>query len=338
MGGFGVSGIGLVGTSSTHRGILERLGRFACTDAEILITGPTGVGKELYARFVHRQSPRSKSAFVPVNCGAIPDSLLENELFGHVGGAFTGAQPQSEGLAMAAEGGTLFLDEVDSLSLPGQVKLLRFIQEKEYRRLGESRTRKANVRFIAATNVDLVAAVQTGQFREDLFFRLRVIPIEVPALWKRPEDIRPLFQEYIQHYAELYSLPPVVLGEGAWDRVETYSWPGNVRELENCVQYLTCLQLDHAIQAEELPLLSLEEEEGPAAVTSESAGVSFQRSKRELVSLFEREYLEEALRKSKGNIAEAARASGKARRAFFELMRKHGVRAVTFGHVARGPG
>jgi DNA-binding NtrC family response regulator len=323
-----VSGIGLVGNSSTHRGILERLARFASTDAEILITGPTGVGKELYARFVHRQSPRSKNAFVPVNCGAIPDSLIENELFGHVGGAFTGAQPQSDGLAMAAEGGTLFLDEVDSLSSPGQVKLLRFIQEKEYRRLGESRTRKANVRFIAATNVDLVSAVHAGRFREDLFFRLRVIPIEVPALWKRPEDIRPLFQEYVQHYAELYAMPPVVLAERAWDRVETYIWPGNVRELENCVQYLTCLQLDHPIQAEELPLLSVEEEENPIPVTADGMSASFQKSKRELVNLFEREYLEEALRKSKGNIAEAARASGKARRAFFELMRKHGVKAV----------
>jgi DNA-binding NtrC family response regulator len=319
---------GLVGCSSVHQSILERLSRFAATDAEILITGPTGTGKELYAKYVHRQSPRAKAAFVPVNCGAIPDSLLENELFGHVGGAFTGAQPQSEGLVASAEGGTLFLDEVDSLSRPGQVKFLRFIQEKEYRRLGESRIRKANVRFIAATNTDLLSAVQTGQFREDLFFRLRVIPIEVPALWKRREDIRPLFEEFIQYYAELYNLQPIVLGDRAWDRVEAYTWPGNVRELENCVQYLTCLQLDHPVQSEDLPLLNVEEEEIRAQVTPESASLSFQKSKRDLVNLFEREYLEEALRKSNGNIAEAARASGKARRAFFELMRKHGVKVV----------
>ena len=324
-----MAGVGLVGRSSIHRGILERLAKFACSDAEILITGPTGVGKELYARYVHRQSPRAKFDFVPVNCGAIPDSLLENELFGHVGGAFTGALPQSQGLAMSAEGGTLFLDEIDSLTLPGQVKLLRFIQEKEYRRLGESRTRKANVRFIAATNVDLVSAVHAGRFREDLFFRLRVIPIEVPALWKRPEDIRPIFEEYMRHYGELYSLPLAALSDGAWERVQSYSWPGNVRELENCVQYLTCLQLDHLVQADELPLLSTEEEEGTTPVTPEHASASFQESKRELVNLFEREYLEDALRKSKGNIAEAARASGKARRAFFELMRKHGVKAVS---------
>jgi len=328
LGGIPVAGVGLVGSSSVHRGILERLSRFACSDAEILITGPTGVGKELYARYAHRQSPRANSAFVPVNCGAIPDSLLENELFGHVGGAFTGAVPQSEGLAASAEGGTLFLDEVDSLSIPGQVKLLRFIQEKEYRRLGETRTRKANIRFIAATNADLVGAVHAGKFREDLFFRLRVIPIDVPPLWKRPEDIRPIFEEYIEHYAELYGFPPAKLSDKAWERIQGYSWPGNVRELENCAQYLTCLQLDHPVETSELPLLSTEEEESEATPGAEKLANSFQKSKRELVSLFEREYLEEALRKSKGNIAEAARASGKARRAFFELMRKHGVKAV----------
>jgi two-component system, NtrC family, response regulator GlrR len=232
----------LIGSSAVHRSLLERLAKFASTDAEILITGPTGVGKEQYAQYTHRQSHRAKAEFVPVNCGAIPDSLLENELFGHVGGAFTGARPQSEGLVAAAEGGTLFLDEVNTLSAPAQVKLLRFIQEKEYRRLGESRTRRANVRFIAATNADLLAAVKMGQFREDLFFRLRVIPIEVPALWKRPEDICPLIQQYTQHYAELYDLPVITLTELAWERMKTYLWPGNVRELENCIQYLTCLQ------------------------------------------------------------------------------------------------
>jgi DNA-binding NtrC family response regulator len=331
-----VSAVGIVGCSAVHRGLLERLSKFATTDAEILITGPTGVGKELYARYAHRQSQRAKAAFVPVNCGAIPDSLLENELFGHVGGAFTGAQPQSEGLVASAEGGTLFLDEIDTLTLPCQVKLLRFIQEKEYRRLGEARTRRANVRFIAATNADLLTAVQARRFREDLFFRLRVIPVEVPPLWKRPEDIRPLLNEYIAYYAELYSLPAITLSDAAWEKAGAYTWPGNVRELENCVQYLTCLQPGHAIESEDLPLLSVEEETAPAPGNGNEANRSFQESKRDLLDLFERGYLEEALRRSKGNIAEAARASGKARRAFFELMRKHWVRAVAGGTRA-GP-
>jgi DNA-binding NtrC family response regulator len=323
--------VGLVGSSAVHRTLLERLAKFALTDAEILITGPTGVGKELYARYTHRQSPRAKAAFVAVNCGAIPDSLLENELFGHVGGAFTGARPQSEGLVAAAEGGTLFLDEIETLSAAGQVKFLRFIQEREYRRLGEPRLRRANVRFIAATNADLLAAVQTGRFRQDLFFRLRVIPIEVPALSKRPQDIPPLINEYIEYYGELYGLPPVTLSNAALERLKSYAWPGNVRELENCVQYLTCFQLSQQVQPVDLPLLTAEE-------TNQGAGdatQSFQKAKQELVSLFERDYLEDALRRSGGNIAEAARASGKARRAFFELMRKHGVRAVSAGQPVR---
>src|SRR5712692_778313 len=161
-GGYPVPAPTLVGTSSFHLGLLARLAKFASTDAEILFTGPTGVGKELYARYVHRHSPRCNAAFVPVNCGALPDTLLENELFGHVGGAFTGAQSSSEGLVAAAEQGTLFLDEVDTLSLPGQVKLLRFIQEKEYRRLGEYRTSRANILIIAGTNADLLIAAQAG--------------------------------------------------------------------------------------------------------------------------------------------------------------------------------
>lgn len=317
----------MVGCSAAHQRLLGQLSKFAKTDAEILITGPTGTGKELYAKFVHKQSSRSKAPFVPVNCGAIPDPLLENELFGHVGGAFTGAQPRSEGLVAAAEGGTLFLDEVDTLSLPAQVKLLRFIQEKEYRRLGEARTRVANVRLIAATNANLVDEVQAGRFREDLFFRLRVIPVEVPPLCQRKEDIRPLIEEYAAHYSEYYNLVPVQISEPAMQRMESYAWPGNVRELENCLQYLTCLQLDHPVQVEDLPLLSVDEETRRPAGNVVS-GQSFQQQKRELVSLFEREFLEDALRKSNGNIAQAARATGKARRAFFELMRKHGVKAV----------
>lgn len=328
-----VACVAMVGCSEVHQRLLEQLAKFALTDAEILITGATGTGKELYAGFVHRQSQRAKAPFVPVNCGAIPDQLLENELFGHVGGAFTGAQPRTEGLVAAAEGGTLFLDEVDTLSLSCQVKLLRFIQQKEYRRLGETRLRRANIRFIAATNADLLAAVRAGRFREDLFFRLRVIPIEVPPLWKRKDDIEPLLDQYAAHYAHLYRVNSITFDASALEKMKNYSWPGNIRELENCVQYLTCLQIDHAVHVEDLPLLNLEEEED--ASTGAASGVSFQEAKRELVSLFEREYLEDALRRSGGNIAEAARASGKARRAFFELMRKHGIRAVGSVQLAR---
>lgn len=315
----------LVGCSLAHRQLLEKLSRIANTDAEILISGPTGVGKELYARFVHTTSTRGRARFVPVNCGGLPNELLENEFFGHIGGAFTGARPQSDGLVAEAEGGTLFLDEVDSLSLHGQIKLLRYLQDKQYRRLGETRIRKSDVRFIAATNTDLITAMREGRFREDLFFRLRVIPIEVPALRDRPEDIPVLLASYKSYYAKAYHLAEVRFSDAAQRRLESYSWPGNIRELENCVRYLTCLQLVRDVEISDLPLLDAESEELANEKLSWT-DQSFQDAKRELVNRFERLYLEDALRKNNGNIARAARASGKQRRAFFELMRKHCVK------------
>src|SRR5262245_37042209 len=320
----------LMGESAEHRQILEKLFKIAATDAEVLISGPSGVGKELYARYVHECSPRNKAEFVPVNCGALPADLLENELFGHVGGAFTGARPRSEGLVAAAEGGTLFLDEVDSLALICQVKLLRFLQEKEYRQLGETRIRRANVRIIAATNTDLLAAVRNGWFREDLFFRLRVIPIEIPPLCQRPADIPLLLEEYANLFAKSYQLPRITFSVAAMETLKSYSWPGNIRELENCVKCLTCWQLNRHIQPEDLPLLNLE-----AALLAESGAnggadwrvsdanpqltsLPYNKAKRDLLDQFEREYIEEALQRSGGNIALAARQSKKPRRVFFE--------------------
>ena len=195
-----------------------------------------------------------------MNCGALPADLLENELFGHVGGAFTGARPSSEGLVAAAERGTLFLDEVDSLTPVGQVKLLRFLQEKEYRRLGETRIRRANVRIVAATNANLVTAVRDGRFREDLFFRLRVVPLEVPPLCDRISDIQLLVEEFAARFAESYGLPGISVSDEALQRLTSYKWPGNIRELENCVNYLTCLQLGRPIEPMDLPLLVVSNE------------------------------------------------------------------------------
>ncbi|TSC33555.1 sigma-54-dependent Fis family transcriptional regulator [Corallococcus sp. Z5C101001] len=313
----------MVGRSPEHRRVLEQLTKVAPTLTEVLITGPTGVGKERYARFLHEQS-RQRGAFVAINCGALPAELLENELFGHVSGAFTGARLQSEGLVASAESGTLFLDEVDSLALVSQVKLLRFIQEREYRRLGENRTRRADVRIVAATNADLQDAVRRGIFRADLYFRLRVVPVRVPPLKERPSDILPLLRAFTEHYAEAYRLSRAEYSPRAVKWLQEYSWPGNARELENVVRYLTALQLGRLVEPEDIDLMDPEsnrQEELPGM----RLDLTFQRAKRDLIDHFERRYITEALRRHRGNISQAARASGKARRAFFELMRKHGI-------------
>ena len=318
----------LVGASAAHKELLAKIDKVAPTDAEVLISGPTGVGKEIYATYLHRQSARAAAPFVPVNCGGLPIDLIENELFGHVGGAFTGAKSQSMGLVAAADGGTLFLDEIDSLPQPSQSKLLRFLQDKAYRRLGDTRLQRANVRIVAATNVDLMSAVRAQTFREDLFFRICVVPLKVPPLAERPDDIPPLIDAFIERCSEAYKLPRIVLNPCALARLESYVWPGNVRELENCIKYLTCLQLTRPVDLYDLPLLadSELEEEKPSLDGLAKVG-TLKAVKRDLVNEFERSYLESALRNSGGNITAAAQSSGKPRRAFFELMRKRGVTA-----------
>jgi len=291
-----------------------------------VVSGPSGVGKELYAKLIHERSPRARRAFVPVNCGALPPDLFENELFGHVEGAFTGARTRAAGLVSEAEGGTLFLDEVDSLPLASQVKLLRLIQEKEFRPLGQPQLRTCDVRFIAATNSDLLAEVQAGRFRPDLFFRLRVVPLDVPPLRDRPEDVLVLLNHFIAYYSVEYGQPPVSLTDRANARLVSYSWPGNMRELENCARCLICTRGGRVVDADDLPLIDFpapqEADPGPEGEVWDE---QFQVAKRRLVRTFERDYVERSLRRHAGNISAAARASGKNRRAFFELMRRHGL-------------
>ena len=330
----------MTGRSSSHGRILDELASAAQTDVEVLLMGPSGVGKEVYARWLHQRSPRAAGEFVPVNCGAVPVGLLENELFGHVGGAFTGARPSSEGLVAEADGGTLFLDEIDALEPSGQVKLLRFLQQREYRRLGENRLRKANVRIVAATNADLARLVRESRFREDLFFRVHVFPVRVPPLRERRDDIEPLLSEFVDRCAALYRMRPVEFTPEAFQRLQEYSWPGNVRELENCVRYLTSLGLDRPVKEGDLKLLEDEPADGLALPLSAgrhlggNGSSSLRDAKRSLVSDLERNFVVEALRGSRGNIARAARAIGKPRRAFFELMRKHAVCAGDYRGIA----
>jgi two-component system response regulator GlrR len=331
-----------VGRSSIHKSVIEKLTKIAATDAEVLIMGPSGVGKELYANFVHNRSRRKRFKFVPVNCGSLSKDLLENVLFGHVGGAFTGAKAQSEGLVSEAEGGTLFLDEVDSLSTPCQIKLLRFLQDKQYRRLGENHLRQANVRIMAATNADLETAVKEERFRKDLFFRLRVVPVDIPALHSRPEDILELLLTFTEKSAQKYNLPSVDFREDAIECMMNYEWPGNIRELVNCVEYLTCLHLQRPVVPDDLPLLNKMHpiNSDPQSNDPETKntnlnvvcyeGDMFQTAKSRLITNFEKQYIKSALQHTNGNISAAARLSGKNRRVLFELIRKHEINPDEF--------
>jgi DNA-binding NtrC family response regulator len=312
-----MSGKPWIGVSEAHRRLLELIDRVAQTDVELLFSGETGVGKEQYARYAHDRSARHGQPFIAVNCGSIPPELFENELFGHVSGAFTGARTTAAGLVEAAHGGTLFFDEVDALAPANQVKLLRLLQQKEYRRLGDTRSQHTTARIVAATNRDLVRAARAGTFREDLLFRLRVVPVTVPPLRERRDDILPLLDAFTAWYAAVYRLAPVAFSPCARARLFDYGWPGNVREVENVVRHATCVHPGAVIEAGALPLLGDAAGAGPAG--------SFKRAKSTLVADFERKFLEDALAAAEGNIARAARSSGKPRRAFYELMRKHGV-------------
>jgi DNA-binding NtrC family response regulator len=299
------------------------LGRLAKTELELLLTGPSGVGKERYAQYAHAASERS-GKFVAVNCGAIPSELIENELFGHVAGAFTGARNEARGLVSEAEGGTLFLDEIDALSARNQVVLLRFLQEKEYRRLGEACLRRADVRIVAASNCDLSRATDEGCFRQDLLFRLRVAPIEIPPLRERPDDIATIFDQYVAHYSTEYRLPPIELREDTRACMLVHGWPGNVRELENCVRFLTCLQLERPVEPCDLPFKPTTNGKPNGKHLN---GTDFRTAKTAAVAELERSLVAQALEQTNGNITHAARVIGKPRRTFFELMRKHRITA-----------
>jgi DNA-binding NtrC family response regulator len=308
---------GFVGQSPALLAELRKLPRFAPTDACVLILGETGTGKELCARAVHHLSRRSDGPFVALNTGAIPAELIENELFGHDAGAYTSARGPQRGLIAEAEGGTLFLDEIDTLPLAAQVKLLRFLQEKEYRPLGARRGLSANVRVIAASNLNLAVAVATGRFRKDLYYRINVLPLTLPPLSRRGEDIPLLAQHFVAKHAG--GRPRPGLAPDALAKLQRYDWPGNVRELENVIERALALSEDWLIAARDIDL--------PVPDASEDAAAPepFRGAKARVVSRFESDYLRDMLLRHAGNISHAARAAGKNRRAFFALMKKHKI-------------
>ncbi|MEW5739381.1 MAG: sigma-54-dependent Fis family transcriptional regulator [Myxococcota bacterium] len=244
---------GLVARSAAMKAILTQARRVAAVDATVLLLGESGVGKERIARLIHESSPRQAGPFVAINCAAMPETLLESELFGHARGAFTGAVTDRAGLFEAAKGGTLLLDEVGELPAAMQAKLLRVLQEREVRRVGENKTRAIDVRVVAATHRDLAAEVKAGRFREDLFFRLRVVELKVPALRERPEDVLPLARLALSEAARRSRLPVRELSNEALRRVASYSWPGNVRELMNAMERATVLATGRRVEVDDLP-------------------------------------------------------------------------------------
>lgn len=252
--GAGFDDMPLVGRSPSMLRLFSLIERIAPTDSSTLIMGATGTGKELVARALHQRSPRHRAPFVDINCSAIPDTLLESELFGHQRGAFTGAHETRRGLFEAADGGTIFLDEVHSLSMPSQSKLLRALQERCLRRVGGRENIPFNARIIAATNSDLQAAVADGTFRADLLFRLRVMPLHVPELHERgEEDTLLLVTHFLQKHAEQYGLEPRRFAPNAGDALKAYTWPGNVRELENAVEYALAIGVNDELNLGDLP-------------------------------------------------------------------------------------
>src|ERR1051326_4391119 len=308
----------LVGRDPAFLDTVRQVPLLARSDAPVLLLGETGTGKESCARAIHHLSPRNNHPFIPVDCGALPEHLAENELFGHVRGAFTGAHAEQKGLAAMAEGGTLFLDEVDSLSLPVQAKLLRFLEDHSYRALGADRFMRANVRVLAATNHDLEACVREKRFRQDLYFRLNVLQLRLPALRDRPRDIALLARHFLESLQQPGEARPKSLSASALRVLEQYRWPGNVRELFNVMQRAAVMAPDWQILPQSLGL-SLSPD-CPAPVSG-----SFRDGKVKALAAYERAYIEEMLRKYRGNITRAAREARQDRRAFGRLVKKHAL-------------
>jgi transcriptional regulator with PAS, ATPase and Fis domain len=303
----------MVGPSAQWQLVLKAATQVASTDTTVLLVGESGTGKEVVARFIHHASNRADGPFVALNCAALPEQLLESELFGYERGAFTGAQQAKPGQIEVAAGGVLFLDEVAEMSPSAQAKFLRVLQEREFQRLGSTRTLKANVRVIAATNRDLKKAMERGDFREDLFYRLQVFDIKLPPLRERPADILPLSEAFLQEIGQLFGRPPAGLTRDAKDALLRCSWPGNVRQLRNALERAAILCEGGLITAEHL---SLDEER--------SAGSRFvTASPTARLNMVERDMIKQALAECTGNKSKAAARLGISRTQLYVRIRKY---------------
>ena len=320
-----LSHLNLVGASAEFRRAVELIRRFAASTATVLIQGETGTGKELAARAIHYLSDRQSGPFVPINCGALPETLVESELFGHARGAFTDAREARAGQIGQAGGGTLFLDEIEAMSPRAQIVLLRFLQDKRYRPVGGACTETADVRIVGATNADLKAMVKEGRFRSDLLFRLNVLPVTLPPLRARASDVLLLARCFLERLNRLGGAPPVALEESAQALLLAYPWPGNVRELENFIQRQFLLSAGRQTLDVQPADLGLPPETVVAPTVSDTLAEPFKVAKARAIARFERAYIEDLLARTCGNISEASRLSGKDRSDIGKLLRKHGI-------------
>jgi DNA-binding NtrC family response regulator len=312
----------LIGQAPIFRRAIAPISAIAQSDGTVLICGETGTGKELVARAIHYLSPRAAFPFIAVNCGALPDTLLEDELFGHERGAFTDAQVRQPGLIAQAEKGTLFLDEVGTLTARAQAALLRVLQDKTFRMLGSRREERADVRFLAATNGPLGQMVESGTFRADLYYRLRVFTISLPTLRDRREDIPLLAAHFLKKYASS-DQPELQFSPSTWAALLTFDWPGNIRELEHAILRATQICRTNVIEVEDVGFPPTSQHPPPSVPPGSSAVSPFRSLKKVSVEAFERDYLTRLLTAHHGNVSQAARAAGKDRRELGRLLKKY---------------
>jgi DNA-binding NtrC family response regulator len=315
----------LIGEAPAFLKAIQPLPAIARSEANVLVTGETGTGKELVARAIHYLSARAAFPFVPVNCGSLPDTLLEDELFGHERGAFTDARSQRRGLIAQAEKGTLFLDEVEAMTLKAQVALLRVLQDKKIRTLGSNNEQQADIRVVAATNAPLDHLVQAGSFRADLYYRLCVFSVNLPPLRERKEDIKVLSCHFLKKHTPA-DRPELQLAPGARAALLAYDWPGNVRELESAIIRGIHLSQTNLIEVKDLGIPSEIESQQDIPVTIVPSELcSFKAMKQTMIEAFERDYLNRLMREHRGNVSHAAAAAGKERRELGKLLKKYQI-------------
>ncbi len=317
----------IIGTSSPMLAVFQLVETIAPTSSTVLITGESGTGKELVARAIHVNSPRRERPFVALNCGALSETLLDSELFGHMRGAFTGADSNKKGLIEVAEKGTIFLDEIGEMSPVVQVKLLRVLQERKFRRLGGTEEIDADIRILAATNRDLSKMVTDGEFREDLFYRINVIPVRLPPLRERIDDIPLLAEHFVARFAEQMRKPITGISGSALARLKLYAWPGNIRELENAMERAVALEKSPTILTDSLPEQLAEQDADAVSLAAPAdvfpdAGFDLERH----VQHIEREYIAEALRRAGGVKVKAAELLGMSFRSFRYYTKKYNLK------------